>query len=475
MMGSAPPLRIRWIGGVSGAWFYLDRAGPGGLGGWIAPDKPLELMWIEVQCGLIRIRAPLTLDSERLAGRRLYRFNVNLPLSWPAHVKLAAADKTLSLFVFARRKGAPIVLPAPPVPWRTSERSIASCARALVVLAPIDWSFRRQRSQQLTLALSKHYEATYYLGPASLRLKGAPVEAEERIVLPLLGSAPDLDFAKRRFSAEEACACSEGLSALLGNASVDVVVQFPSWRDVATRLKRARIVYDCIDDHARLPHVTTPLEGYERALAQEAELSLATSEALERRLTMLGARNVLRSPNAGVAPNPDAWPHYRDAAIVYLGAIEEWFDFTLLEAAAQAVPEAEVRVIGACNAALPRGLSRRIRFMGEMDHASAMRALSHARVGIIPFRRSALIDAVDPVKAYEYLAAGLPVVMTPMGAGHVTDAPGVSVANDAPSFRASVARAYGETQPTDRDALAAWARRETWDARAAAILARLRG
>jgi glycosyltransferase involved in cell wall biosynthesis len=255
---------------------------------------------------------------------------------------------------------------------------------------------------------------------------------------------------------------------------VDVVVQFPSWRDVATRLKRARIVYDCIDDHARLPHVTTPLEGDERALAQEAELSLATSEALERRLTMLGARNVLRSPNAGVAPNPDAWPHYRDAAIVYLGAIEEWFDFTLLEAAAQAVREAEVRVIGACNVALPRGLSRRIRFMGEMDHASAMRALSHARVGIIPFRRSALIDAVDPVKAYEYLGAGLPVVMTPMGAGHLSDVPGVSVAHHAASFRAAVARAYGETQPTDRDAFAAWAQRETWDARAAAIVARLR-
>ncbi len=467
-----PPFAARWSEGL-GFWFYLDRAGPGGLGGWIAPPAVLEAEWIDVQFDGKRVRAKLRRDADPIGGRPLYRFSVSLRFPARALVMFGVAGKTFARLVLSRGHASPPALPAPPRMWGEPAPISPAQGRALVVLAPIDWSFRRQRSQQLAQALSHSYDATFYLGPASLHLDGSAHNASERIALPLLGAAPECDFATRGLSETEARACADGLTELLGNASVDVLVQFPSWRAVATLLPNARVIYDCIDDHARLPHVTAPLDADERALAQEAALCLATSDALHERLTSLGARNVMLAPNAAQAPEPNAWPHHRDAAIVYLGAVEDWFDFVLLQAAALSVPEAQVRVIGACNVTPPSGLSGRIRFLGEHDYASAMRALRHARVGIIPFQRGALADAVNPVKAYEYLAAGLPVVMTPMGGTELANAPGVSVAETADTFAQAVARAYADTTDADRQSFAKWVEGETWITRASQILARL--
>jgi glycosyltransferase involved in cell wall biosynthesis len=467
----APPFASRWSA-ASGFWLYLDRAGPGGIGGWIAPREPLDEEWIEVQFGAVRLRSPFKRDARTAGGRTLLRFSVPLPFPRRAHVMFGIGEKTLAAFVLTRRKGAPLTIPAPAARWRSAEIAHSPPGRTLVVLAPIDWCFRRQRSQQLTRALSKHYATTYYLGPASLQLQGASFEVDG-VALPLLGAAPRCDFAERGLSEAEADAFANRLAALLGDSSYDVLVQFPSWRAVTRRMPGARLIYDCIDDHARLPHVAAPLEDEERALVQEAALCVATSGPLLKRLETLGAPNTLLVPNATQAAAPAAWPHHRDAALVYLGAVEAWFDFALLQAAAEAVPEAEVRVIGACNVVPPRALSRRIRFLGEMDYPSAMQALAHARVGLIPFRRDALTAAVNPVKAYEYLAAGLPIVMTPMGGAELASAPGVSVAETSDAFAAAVSRAYGETRDEDRVAFARWAEGETWQARAAQIVAKL--
>jgi hypothetical protein len=455
-----------------GFWFYLDRAGPGGLAGWIAPEAALESDWIEVQFSGRRVRAKLKPDALTFEGRKLYRFSVPLAFPERAFATFEAAGQHFARLVIARSNSAPLAFPTPPAPSFRAVASAPARGRALIVLAPIDWSFRRQRSQQLTEALSQHYDATFYLSPASLQLGGATIQLGERVSQPLLAAAPDCDLAARSLSEGEARACVDGMAALLGDASIDVLVQFPSWRPVAAHLARARLIYDCIDDHARLPHVTAPIEVEERALVQEAALCLATSETLRAHVSALGGVNVALVPNAALAPHPASWPHHRDAAIVYLGAVEDWFDFTLLRAAADAVPEAEVRVIGACGVVLPK-LPRRIRFLGELEHADAMRALRHARVGIIPFRRDALTAAVNPVKAYEYLAAGLPVVMTPIGGAELAEAPGVSVAETPDAFPAAVSRAYAETRNQDRLAFVRWAEGETWQARAAQIVARL--
>lgn len=455
-----------------GAWIYLDRAGPNGLGGWIALPQALKASSIEIVVGGVRVRAPLRPDAEPIEGRALYRFTCALPLAERNLVTLRFGERSVSLFTVHRgQRAAPLFAPAP---FQAAQSAAPSPVRGrtLVVLAPIDWSFRRQRSQQLTAALAAHFDATLYLGPASLQLSGEAFPADGGAVrLPLLGTAPDCDFSERALADAEAEATVAALQTHIGDGA-DVLVQFPSWQAVARRLSGARIIYDCIDFHAALPHVTAPLAESERALAHNAALCLATSGPLLEHVRALGANQALLSPNATPAPQLKAWPMRRSASVLYVGAVESWFDFALIEALARAMPETAIEIIGQCGVELPRGLPRNVVFLGERSHAHASKAMMQARVGIIPFKRDALVGAVNPVKAYEYLAAGLPVVMTPMGGDELATAPGVSTVDAADAFVAAVKAAY-TTADEDRRSYAAWAETQTWDARARQIVERL--
>ena len=86
-------------------------------------------------------------------------------------------------------------------------------------------------------------------------------------------------------------------------------------------------------------------------------------------------------------------------------------------------------------------------------------------MGIIPFVQSALSEAVDPIKIYEYLYFGLPVVVT--GIGHLKDYPQTYF-----STRATINQAIAKvlSDSTCEGELEAFLRRTTWEARFDSLL-----
>ncbi len=57
-----------------------------------------------------------------------------------------------------------------------------------------------------------------------------------------------------------------------------------------------------------------------------------------------------------------------------------------------------------------------IHLLGTRPYAQLPAVLRAADAGLIPYARNALTESVFPMKVYEYLAAGLPVVATPLPA-----------------------------------------------------------
>jgi glycosyltransferase involved in cell wall biosynthesis len=104
----------------------------------------------------------------------------------------------------------------------------------------------------------------------------------------------------------------------------------------------------------------------------------------------------------------------REQRVAYVGAIDSWFDAELVAAAARALPEWLFELAGPVGSADLSSIGKlpNVRLLGPIPHRSVPRFLQGARVGIIPFKRNNLIDAVHPLKLYEYLAAGLAVVAT---------------------------------------------------------------
>jgi len=99
--------------------------------------------------------------------------------------------------------------------------------------------------------------------------------------------------------------------------------------------------------------------------------------------------------------------------ILYVGVIREWFDLDLLFKLARSLPNCSFVIVGPWQInkpALIKGPTN-LYILGEIPYKLLPGILSYCDVGIVPFKtNNKLVQGVSPIKIYEYLAAGLPVV-----------------------------------------------------------------
>jgi O-antigen biosynthesis protein len=98
---------------------------------------------------------------------------------------------------------------------------------------------------------------------------------------------------------------------------------------------------------------------------------------------------------------------------VYIGSVFEWFDARLVAEVAARRPDLRFRIVGP----IRRRLSE-LRAMPNVDVVGPVaaddvpRELGNSDLMMIPFRSGPLATATDPLKVYEALAAGRPVLAT---------------------------------------------------------------
>ncbi|QCQ20830.1 glycosyltransferase family protein [Desulfoglaeba alkanexedens] len=100
--------------------------------------------------------------------------------------------------------------------------------------------------------------------------------------------------------------------------------------------------------------------------------------------------------------------------VIYIGAIHEWFDVDLVYHSAQNLPAYSFVIIGPEQKDLSKLRSlTNIYLLGQKPYNRVPQFLSHSQVGIIPFdvtNHPDLINSINPIKIYEYLACNLTVV-----------------------------------------------------------------
>lgn len=182
-----------------------------------------------------------------------------------------------------------------------------------------------------------------------------------------------------------------------------------------------KMIYRMTDWHDAFPNFPKKLLAAEKEAVQRADITVVTARKLVDRARNLGAHKVMYLPN-GVddehfSKKTTPPPEYRDIPsprAVYAGSLETWMDWSLLEEAAAFFPTIQFILIGPKRFSLPNLEKREnVHFLGAKPYAQLPAYLQHAQVGLIPFavkRFPELISSVQPLKLYEYLAAGLPVV-----------------------------------------------------------------
>ncbi len=298
----------------------------------------------------------------------------------------------------------------------------ADAGRDLVVLGGIDWESRRQRPQMLSAAMADRGWRVLYVDPTPYvvgRGIGTIVADDAGVICGRLQyrrvrrEDPHLmrmDPAREgRFAA--------GIRSLTTRAGMDaptVLMQHPYWLPVVRQLRPRVLVYDCMDLHRAFndPHCA----GFpqpERELIRDAHAVTVTSDGLRKLAERIRPCAVVRNAcEAGPLAAVPAPPAGSRPLVMYIGAISWWFDAALVRSVARSMPEADFRLVGStrgCDTSSLEGLAN-VRLEGEVSHDSLPGLLAQASVGIIPFRMNQLTRMTDPVKAYEYLAAGRPVV-----------------------------------------------------------------
>ncbi|ACB85945.1 glycosyltransferase [Natranaerobius thermophilus] len=115
----------------------------------------------------------------------------------------------------------------------------------------------------------------------------------------------------------------------------------------------------------------------------------------------------------GVSPEVAEELALDQVKIGFIGGIGDWVDLSLVDYMAQARPRWKFFMIGPLGVD-PGPLAHRenVYFPGFMNYKILPQILQAFSIAICPFKKNRLTERVNPVKVYEYLAGGKPVVAT---------------------------------------------------------------
>ncbi|WP_415893696.1 glycosyltransferase [Neptuniibacter sp. PT8_73] len=190
----------------------------------------------------------------------------------------------------------------------------------------------------------------------------------------------------------------------------------PSAVDVVGKMGERAAIYYCGDDFSALDGVDhAPVAAMEEELVEKCQLIIAASPKLAEKFP---AEKTLVLPH-GVDCEMFGQPAERasdlpDGPVAgFYGALAGWFDQELYIEVARCLPHWTFVLIGPAHTDISMLLKQpNIVWLGPKPHHELPHYSQHWDVGLLPFLRNEQIEACNPLKLREYLAAGCPVVST---------------------------------------------------------------
>ncbi|MFQ5489910.1 MAG: glycosyltransferase [Phycisphaerae bacterium] len=242
---------------------------------------------------------------------------------------------------------------------------------------------------------------------------------------------------------------------------------------LAGRFDEEALIYYCVDDFGAFEdHDGQAIRSAESRLIQKADAVITTSQELFdshkdcHRNTHLVRHGVDWSHFAAAADRqldpPADIGHLPGPVLGFFGLLHHWFDVELLARVARSRPQYTFVLIGDCHAdatalhSLPN-----VHPLGRRSYDSLPAYCAAFDAALLPFRINDMTRNINPIKLREYLAAGLPVVSTPLPEA-VHYAPDVLTADTAQGFSAACDRAVSQSTLTQRLQRSARVADESW-------------
>ena len=262
-------------------------------------------------------------------------------------------------------------------------------------------------------------------------------------------------------------------------------VYSPVTVDLVDHIPHSGLVYDCVDRHSAYGGLMNPaqVDAMELELAGKTDMTFATAAPLAERLKAAqpkarfipnGANFERFSEAAKPQPVPEDLKHIPHPIFGFIGALQTCIEYGFVEQAAKDRPDWHVVWIGnekpGVDLAALRALPN-VHFLGVKPNGQLPQYLAHFDVCLNLFADSDLSKDVSPLKFYEYLATGKPIVSTRQPDQILQYAPLIHIADDAAGFEAACAAALSDTQPERTAARIGEGRKSSWDERVAEMCA----
>lgn len=252
----------------------------------------------------------------------------------------------------------------------------------------------------------------------------------------------------------------------------------PSSAPVSGHLGEDLVIYHCVDEFSAFTGTPSEIAQMEAELASRADLVIVSAERLR-------AAKAPYNPNVVVVRHGVDHRHFSraldDATPVhpelrnlprpilgFFGLIADWVDLHLVRAVADSIPNGSVVLLGKVQSSLaPLAGAPNVHLVGRRPYEELPSWCKGFDVALLPFVENELAASSNPLKAREYLAAGLPVVSTPIP--EVETLGLCRIASGRSAFVEAVRAALGEPGPSpSRSAAVA---HESWEAKVEEIRA----
>ena len=261
-------------------------------------------------------------------------------------------------------------------------------------------------------------------------------------------------------------------------------VYSPVTADCVDHVPHSALVYDCVDRHSAYGGLMNPalVDAMELELAAKCDQVFATAKGLAERLQAA-------NPNTEFIPNGANFERFVQASekmdcpedmrqiskpiFGFVGALQECIEYGFLKSAAKSHPEWNFVFIGRENAGVDLTDLRAMKnchFLGLKPNEMLPAYISQFDACLNLFATSDLSKDVSPLKFYEYLATGKPIVSTPQPDQVLQYAPLIHIAADAEAFSACCAATLEDTDERRTLARIDEGRKSSWDARVGQML-----
>lgn len=279
------------------------------------------------------------------------------------------------------------------------DKIISSSDKIVIYPPTLDWDFMKQRPQQLMEQFSRNGYDVFYCNKTQTKTE------------LFTAINPSLRIVHNNFKF-----IKEIVPKL--KSMHKKILLWVSWSKLHLFLDQYQadfIVYDYLDDFSAW-------EPYLKPMIDKANIVITTSQILKEQMSKeFSYKQCFLVPNGcdtdhfsmkKHSEKPLEFKNHTGRIITYSGAWARWVDHVLVNSIANTFSDTLVAIIGVeFGSSVEKSISN-LKYLGYKSYNDLPSYLQYSNVCIIPFLLNQITLATNPIKMYEYLASGTPVIST---------------------------------------------------------------